>query len=48
MPIESEREFEDEKRWEYLGPKNDSAMISPSLLNEDDLAYLTFKKLLCI
>jgi hypothetical protein len=44
MPIESEREFEDEKRWEYLGPKNDSAMISPSLLNEDDFLFFFLDK----
>ena len=44
MPIESEREFEDEKRWEYLGPKNDSAMIRPSLLNEDDFLFFFLDK----
>ena len=44
MPIESEREFEDEKRWEYLGPKNDSAMINPSLLNEDDFLFFFLDK----
>ncbi len=44
MPIESEREFEDEKRWEYLGPKNDSAMIRPSLLNENDFLFFFLDK----
>jgi hypothetical protein len=44
MPIESEREFEDEKRWEYLGPKNDSAMIRPSLLNGDDFLFFFLDK----